>query len=167
MIAAYSLCPPAAAGRPMRILHLYISPEHNYFGHHGKPAGTAPMIEVPQVECVAGTGLRGDRFFGWKEDYKGQVTFFEHEQYERLCEKFSVMGIPPSAFRRNIITKGVDLNSLIGTEFEVQGVRFLGSAECTPCYWMNQAFAEGAEAALKGHGGLRAKILTTGTLRPS
>lgn len=151
----------------MRILHLYISPEHNYFGHHGLPAGTAPMIEVPEVECVAGTGLRGDRFFGWKQDYKGQVTFFEHEQYERLCEKFSVMGIPPSAFRRNVITKGVDLNTLIGTEFELQGVRFLGTAECTPCYWMDQAFAEGTEAALKGHGGLRAKILTDGVLRPS
>ena len=167
MITSYSLCPPAAAGRPMRILHLYISPEHNYFGHHGQPAGTAPMIEVPEVECVASTGLRGDRFFGWKQDYKGQVTFFEHEQYERLCEKFSVMGITPSAFRRNIITKGVDLNTLIGAEFEVQGVRFLGTAECTPCYWMDQAFAEGAEAALKGHGGLRAKILTDGVLRPS
>ena len=55
------------------------------------------MIEVPEVECVAGKGLVGDRFFGWKEDYKGQVTFFEHEQYERLCEKFSIMGVrlPP------------------------------------------------------------------------
>lgn len=151
----------------MQILHLYISPEHNYFGHHGQPAGTAPVIEVPQVECVAAKGLVGDRFFGWKEDYKGQVTFFEHEQYERLCEKFSVMGVPPSAFRRNIITKGVDLNTLIGVEFEVQGVRFLGMQECSPCYWMNQAFAEGAEQALKGHGGLRAKILTDGILHTS
>lgn len=151
----------------MEILHLYISPEHNYFGHHGQPAGTAPVIEVPQVECVAGKGLVGDRFFGWKDDYKGQVTFFEHEQYERLCEKLGVMGVTPSAFRRNVITKGVDLNTLIGVEFEVQGVRFLGTQECSPCYWMDQAFAEGAELALKGHGGLRAKILSDGILKTS
>jgi hypothetical protein len=64
--------------------HLYISPEHNFFGRHGQPAGTSPIIEVSEVECIAGKGLRGDRFFGWKEDYKGQVTFFEEEQYERL-----------------------------------------------------------------------------------
>lgn len=151
----------------MQILHIFISTEHNFFGHHGQPAGMAPVTEVPQVECVTGKGLVGDRFFGWKDDYKGQITFFEHEQYERLCEKLKVTGVPPSAFRRNIITRGVDLNTLIGAEFEVQGVRFLGMQECTPCYWMNQAFAEGAEEALKGHGGLRAKILSDGILRTS
>lgn len=151
----------------MRLLHIYISPEHNFFGHHGQEAGTAPMIEVEEVECVAGKGLRGDRFFGWKEDYKGQVTFFEHEQYERLCAHFGEAGLPPSVFRRNLITRGVDLNELIGTEFEVQGVRFLGTQESAPCHWMNQAFAEGAEEALKGHGGLRAKVLSDGVLRAS
>jgi MOSC domain-containing protein YiiM len=151
----------------MQILHIYISPGHNFFGHHGQPAGDAPVIEVPQVECVAGKGLVGDRFFGWKDDYKGQVTFFEQEQYERLCERFGGGDLPPSVFRRNIITRGMDLNTLIGVEFEVQGVRFLGTQECSPCHWMNQAFAEGAEAALKDHGGLRAKILSDGILRKS
>ena len=145
--------------------HLYISPEHNFFGRHGQPAGTSPIIEVSEVECIAGKGLRGDRFFGWKEDYKGQVTFFEEEQYGRLCEKFVITHLPPSVFRRNIITRGVDLNTLIGVEFDLQGVRFLGTQESAPCYWMNQAFAEGAEEALKGHGGLRAKILSNGILR--
>lgn len=149
----------------MRLRHIYISPEHNFFGHHGKPPGRAPMIEVAEVECVAGQGLRGDRFFGFKEDYKGQVTFFEHEVYEQLCAQFQVHGIEPSVFRRNIITEGVKLTSLIGQEFEVQGVRFIGTQESAPCYWMNQAFAEGAEEAMKGRGGLRARILTSGILR--
>jgi len=149
----------------VKLLHIYISPEHNYFGHHGQPAGTAPMIEVEEVECVADKGLVGDRFFGWKEDYKGQVTFFEHEVYERVCEQFQIMGLPPSVFRRNIITKGVDLNTLIGHEFEVQGVRFLGTQESAPCHWMDQAFAVGAEEAMKGKGGLRAKVLSSGVLR--
>ena len=71
----------------------------------------------------------------------------------------------PSVYRRNVITRGVDLNTLIGVEFEIQGVRFLGNSECSPCYWMDQAFGPGAEAALKGRGGLRAKILTDGVLR--
>lgn len=157
--------PSVSHAHLMQILHIYISPEHNFFGHHGQPAGQAPMLEVPTVECVAGKGLVGDRFFGFKEDYKGQVTFFAHEVYERLCEQFQIMGVPPSIFRRNVITKGVDLNTLIGQEFEVQGIRFLGTQESAPCHWMNQAFAEGAEAAMKGHGGLRAKILSGGLMQ--
>ena len=59
----------------MKIRHLFISPGHNYFGHHGQPAGRHPIIEVPEIECVAGRGVRGDRFFDFKEDYKGQITF--------------------------------------------------------------------------------------------
>lgn len=149
----------------MTLLHLYLSPEHNYFGHHGQPAGTAPMIEVPELKLVAGQGIEGDRFFGFKKDYKGQVTFFAEELYQSLCERFQVWDRPSSVFRRNIITEGQDLNALIGQEFEIQGVRFLGMAECTPCYWMDQAFHPGAEEALKNHGGLRAKILTDGVLR--
>jgi len=125
------------------------------------------MIELESIECIAGKGIVGDRFFGFKEDYKGQVTFFSQEVYERLCEQFQISDVPPSIFRRNIITHGVDLNTLIGQEFEIQGIRFLGTQESAPCYWMNQAFAEGAEEAMKGHGGLRAKILTGGTLKKS
>jgi MOSC domain-containing protein YiiM len=64
-----------------------------------------------------------------------------------------------------VLTRGVDLNTLIGSEFEVQGVRFEGVRECSPCYWMDQAFAPGAEAWLKGRGGLRARILTAGWLK--
>jgi len=67
--------------------------------------------------------------------------------------------------RRNVITRSVDLNELIGQEFEVQGVRFLGTEECRPCYWMDSVFAPGAQQFLKGRGGLRARILTDGLLR--
>ena len=67
--------------------------------------------------------------------------------------------------RRNVITAGVDLNSLIGKKFILQGVEFEGTCECSPCYWMDAAIAPGAEAALQGRGGLRARILTGGKLR--
>jgi MOSC domain-containing protein YiiM len=59
----------------------------------------------------------------------------------------------------------VDLNTLIGREFEIQGVRFYGTDECRPCYWMDRAIAPGAEDFLKGRGGLRAQILSDSTLR--
>jgi MOSC domain-containing protein YiiM len=149
----------------IRIEHLYVSPGHNYFGHHGKPADEHPMIEVPAIECVSGRGIRGDRFFDYKPDYKGQITFFDAQIYDELCGVFQVIDRELSAFRRNVITRGIDLNTLINQEFTIQGVTFLGTAECSPCYWMDQAFAPGTEAALKGRGGLRAKILTDGILR--
>lgn len=123
------------------------------------------MVEVAAVECVAGKGLVGDRFFGFKEDYKGQATFFAMEVHEDLCRILAVYDRAPSVFRRNILTRGADLNGLVGKRFELQGVEFEGVAECTPCYWMDQAFGPGAEAALKNRGGLRARILTNGLLR--
>ena len=149
----------------MRIRHIFISPGHNFVGHHAKPPGEHPSLDVREVRLLAGRGIEGDRYLDFKDDYKGQVTFFEHEVYEKICEKFGVRDKSPDIFRRNIITEDVDLNALIGTEFDVQGVRFLGTQECAPCHWMNTVFAEGAEAALKGHGGLRAKILNDGVLR--
>ena len=148
-----------------RIRQLFISPGHNFFGHHEQPPGENPIVAVPEVRCVAGRGIEGDRFFDYKPDYKGQITFFAWETYERMCAQFGVRDKSPGVFRRNIITEGLDLNALIGVEFEVQGVRFLGTQESAPCHWMNEAFAEGAEDALKGHGGLRAKILTDGIVR--
>ena len=149
----------------MTVEHLYISPEHNYFGHHGQPAGQSPVIELDEASLVAGKGIEGDRFFGWKEDYKGQITFFSHEVYKDLCASLNVTDTPPSVFRRNVIVSGIDLNSLIGQEFILQGIRFRGICECSPCHWMDQAFHPGAESALKGRGGLRARILTSGILR--
>ena len=149
----------------MKIRNIYISREHNFFGHAGKPAGEAPAIELEQAECVAGKGILGDRFFGYKTDYRGQITFFEFGWYQKLCEHFGISHLPPSGFRRNVITEDIDLNTLIGVEFEVQGVKFLGTEECKPCYWLDQVFGAGTEKFLEGHGGLRARILTDGFIR--
>jgi len=149
------------------IRHLYISPDHNFFGHHGGPAGKSPVTEMDQIECVAGKGICGDRFFDYRENYKGQITFFAFEIFEQLCEELEIFDKSLSVFRRNVVTEGADLNELIGEEFMIQGVRFLGTEECKPCYWMDEAFALGAEKFLRGRGGLRAVILSDGKLRAS
>jgi MOSC domain-containing protein YiiM len=150
---------------PVQIRQLYISPGHNFFGHHGQAPGENQTLPVAEIECVAGRGILGDRFFDYKPGYKGQITFFELEVFAAISREFGVRDKAPSAFRRNVITEGADLNSLIGMEFEIQGVHFRGEEECRPCHWMNGAFAPGAEQFLKGRGGLRATILTGGKLR--
>ena len=149
----------------IRVCHIFISPGHNFVGHHKKPPGEHALLEVDSVECVAGRGLRGDRYFDHKEDYDGQITFFAMEVFDALRRELELPTAQPQATRRNVFTRGVDLNTLVGKEFEIQGVRFAGVEECSPCYWMNQALGDGAEKFLKNRGGLRARILTDGVLR--
>jgi len=146
------------------IHHLFVSPGHNFFGRHGMPAATHGAVEVEQVSCRAGRGIEGDRFFDYKEDYKGQITFFAWDTYTAIKATLKVPALLPSAFRRNVLIEGLDLNALIGRRFRLGGIDFEGTVEAKPCYWMEQAVAPGAEAWLLGRGGLRAKILTDGML---
>ncbi len=150
---------------PVLVEHLYISAAHNFVGHHGRPPGQTPILEVPIVHCIAGRGIEGDRYFDRLENHKGQITFFAAEVYADLCAQLGIRDRAPSVLRRNVITRGLNLNALIDREFELQGVRFFGVEESRPCYWMNLAFGPGAESALQGHGGLRARILSSGPLR--
>ncbi len=147
------------------VRQIFISPGHNFFGRYGKAAGTHPAVEVDKVECVAGMGLKGDRFFGHRPDYKGQVTFFSGEVWRQLQARFNLPAFVPSVLRRNVIVEGDDLNALIGRRFALQGVEFEATEECRPCCWMDQAVAQGAEEWLKGRGGLRCRVLLGGTLR--
>ncbi len=148
----------------MIIEQIFISPGHNYFGHHGKPPDQFHRMALQQIECVAGHGIRGDRFFDYRNDYKGQITFFSSEVFAELARAFGLTNSSAGVLRRNVIVSGIDLNDLIGLDFEVQGVRFRGTAHCKPCYWMDKAIALGAEKFLAGRGGLRAKILTDGII---
>lgn len=147
------------------IRHIFISGGHDFFGRFGEEPGLSPVTEVDSVECVAGRGIRGDRFFDYKPDFKGQITFFEWETYEALWRSFPMVLRDPGASRRNVVTVGMDLNALIGEEFEVGGVRFWGSEESSPCAWMDRVIAQGAREFLAGRGGLRARILKDGVLR--
>ena len=149
----------------MEICHLYISHGHNFFGHHGREPDDYPVTEVEMIECAAGHGIHGDRFFDYREDYKGQITFFSLEVFDELCEALQLQHCSPALVRRNVMTRSIDLNQLIGQDFEVQGVHFHGTGECRPCYWMDRAIAPGAEKFLIGRGGLRARILSNGQLR--
>lgn len=122
-------------------------------------------MEVDAIQCVAGRGIEGDRFFDYKEDYKGQITFFAWEDYEAIKREFSVASLSAGAFRRNVLVAGLSLAELEGRRFVMQGVEFEGTGEAKPCYWMNQAVAPGAEEWLRGHGGMRARITRSGMLR--
>lgn len=149
----------------VEILHLLVSGGHNYRGRHGKGSLINHVEEFSSIECVAGRGIRGDRYFDYKEDFKGQITFFQEETRQAVKEHFGLASLQPSAFRRNVVIRGVVLKDLIGHRFTMQGLEFEGAEEAKPCYWMDEACAEGVEDFLKGRGGLRARIRVGGNLQ--
>jgi MOSC domain-containing protein YiiM len=148
----------------MIVVRVFICPEHIYAGHFGGPAGLAPMAEVDRARVVAGKGIVGDRYFDHRTDYKGQVTFFSEEVWLRLQRELKRFDRGPDVLRRNLLVRGAELPSLIGEEFEVQGVRFAGAEHCKPCFWMDQAFGAKALSRLSAWigGGLRARVLSDG-----
>jgi hypothetical protein len=163
--------PAAATGSPpppwdAELLQIFISAGHDYWGRQGEGRLQNGITELKEIECVAGMGLRGDRYFGYKPDFKGQVTFFDFAVVEEVRHHFKLPKLPASVFRRNLIVRGVDLQEWGKRRFTFQGIEFEGSQECKPCHWMDRVIADGGEEFLKGkfRGGLRAKILTSGIL---
>jgi molybdopterin synthase catalytic subunit len=148
------------------LLEIWISEGNDFRGRHEQGRLDHGIRGVSEVECVAGMGLRGDRYFGYKPDFKGQVTFFDAAAVQAVRDRFSQPELSGSLFRRNLIVRGVDLAEWVGKRFRFQGVEFEASEECKPCYWMDEAVAPGAEEFLKANfrGGLRARILSDGVL---
>lgn len=143
---------------------LYISSGHDFKGRHGMERLDHGNTPVPSVECIEGKGLVGDRYFGYKDDFKGQMTFISLEAIRSVERELGQEIQDRSLFRRNAVASGADLNSLVGKTFVLGDVRFYGTEQCAPCYWMDRAIGEGALAAMENRGGLRCRILTSGTL---
>ncbi len=148
----------------VEVTHLFISSGHNYFGRHGLGSEDHVITDCDELELVAGRGVVNDRFFDYEEDYKGQITLFDHATYVRVKEHFDLPGLEPMAFRRNVVVKGVDLMSLVDERFMLGDIELTGSQEAKPCYWMDEACAPGVEKFLRGYGGLRCRIVTGGML---
>jgi len=145
-------------------MNIWISPGHDFVGRHGKGRLENGLEPRQSVSCVAGKGIEGDRYFDHKENYKGQVTFFSEDVAADLEQALDLPGLDRSAMRRNVLLKGIDLNTLVGKRFRLGDLILTGSEECSPCYWMNEAVGPGAHEWLKGNGGLRCRIETGGIL---
>src|SRR5262245_22379089 len=125
---------------------------------------------VEQVEAVAGRGLTGDRYFrkeGTFSDKDGpdrEVTLIEMEALEGLAREYEIK-LEPSQSRRNLLTRGVPLNHLVGCEFSIGDVVLRGIRLCEPCGHLESLTCTGVRKGLVHRGGLRAQIVRGGTLR--
>lgn len=156
---------PGAQSAEVFIHHLFTSPGHNFYGHHEKPPGEHEIVEHETIDLEAGRGIPGDRFYDYKDDYKGQLTFIDLAVVNDVRDYASNPDLPAAAFRRNVVVSGVDLNDWIGKRFRLNGVLLEGSEHCKPCYWMDKACGrEGTEALMENRGGLRCRIVENGTL---
>ena len=145
---------------PLKIHHIFTSPEHHYFTREKFDVGDAPTLEHDSIELKAGQGLKDDRF----EFSKYPITFFSLEVAQEVCKNMDIE-LDIKLFRRNIIISGVHLNSLIGKRFKIDGVEFEGLAHCAPCTWMNAVMKKGVYAQMRGRGGLRVKVIESGVLK--
>jgi MOSC domain-containing protein YiiM len=154
---------------PITLEHIFVSPGHNYFGKPKSGPGPHPTVDLDEAEVRAGRGLVGDRYYGVPAHYEAQITLIAAEVFAALLAELGREGLSPILTQRNIVTRGANLNQLIGQEFAIDcgagPVQFMGTKPCSPCSWMDAMLGTGAHAFLRGRGGLRARILSDGTLR--
>jgi MOSC domain-containing protein YiiM len=136
---------------------------------HIAAAAGAPIQQLQSVEAIAGRGLQGDRYFdgtGYWSRHPGvsrEITLIEIESIEALQREKNVT-LSPGDTRRNIITRGVPLNHLVGCEFQVGAVRLRGTRLCELCDYLERLTIKGVLTGLLHPGGLRADILSSGTI---
>jgi len=120
-------------------------------------------VAVDSARVVAGQGIEGDRYFlgkGSFSHWRGTgraLTLVEAEALEDV-------GLSSAAARRNVVTRGVDLNALVGVRFRVGGVDCLGRRLCEPCRHLERLEGDGLMRSLAGRGGLRADVLGDGVV---
>lgn len=125
----------------------------------------APIESVPQVECEVGQGLQGDHHSKSRPGGKRQVTLIQAEHLPvvaALCGKESVS---PDLLRRNIVVSGINLVSLKKFRFRIGGALLEGTGECAPCSLMETNLGPGGYQAMRGHGGITARVLQGGMIR--
>lgn len=133
-------------------------------------AATSPMRAVAEVHAVAGKGLEGDRYFKQTGTFSNEpglgrdVTLIEFEAVQALKRDYGI-DLSAADARRNIVTRGVALNHLIGREFKVGEVTLRGVRLCEPCAHLENLSRKGVMRGLVHRGGLRADILTGGMIR--
>ena len=87
------------------ITHLTLSPGHNYSGHHGREPDAHPIIEKDALECVAGRGIVGDRYFDFAENFKGQITFFDLAVFRNMIMLLGVEDRRPTVVRAQCFSR--------------------------------------------------------------
>jgi MOSC domain-containing protein YiiM len=124
---------------------------------------------VERVRAVPGQGLEGDRYFAgdgtfFEQRKPGQdVTLIEAEALEALAREHGI-DLAPGTARRNVVTRGIGLNDLVGRRFRVGAVECVGNRLCDPCSHLQKMTQPGVLKGLVNRGGLRADVIAPGEI---
>jgi MOSC domain-containing protein YiiM len=133
------------------------------------PESTAAMEALARAELKAGIGVEGDRYAAGRGRFSAagrsgqELTLVEAEAIEALAHEHGVELAAADA-RRNVVTRGIDLNALVGRRFRIGAVSCYGQRLAEPCTWLQQMTPPGTLRGLVHRGGLRADILVSGVV---
>jgi len=128
-----------------------------------RPARDVPIRAVDSAVAVTGVGLEGDRYTGGSG--KRGVTLIQAEHLPAIAALSGHAEVTPVTLRRNLVVSGIPLIALKGRRFRVGEVLLEGTAPCDPCSKMEVALGAGGYNALRGMGGLCARVITGGALK--
>ena len=128
-----------------------------------RPARGDAMIELERAELVAGEGLVGDRFSG-RNDNPRQVTLIQYEHLAVIAACVGRKAVAPALLRRNMAISGINLLALKDKRFRLGTALLEFSGPCHPCSRMETALGAGGYNALRGHGGITARVVESGSV---
>lgn len=119
-----------------------------------------PLTERSNVYVSIEQGIEGDHYQG--KNRKRQVTLIQKEHIEAVASLMSLEKIDPSYLRRNIVVSGINLLAFKGLKFKIGKVVLEMTGFCHPCSRMEKNLGLGGYNAMRGHGGITAKVITSG-----
>lgn len=128
-----------------------------------RPARNEPMIACQEVQIGIGTGLQGDRYNG-RADSTRQVTLIQQEHLPVIAACLHRETVAPALLRRNIVVSGINLLALKDKTFCVGDVVLEFTGLCHPCSKMEKQLGPGGYNAMRGHGGITARVLKAGEI---
>ena len=128
-----------------------------------RPAQRAPVQAVASVRAEAGLGLIGDRY-AESPGTKRQVTLIQAEHLPVIAALTGHAVVPPEWLRRNLVVSDINLLALKDRQFRIGEVLLEGTGLCHPCSRMEEVLGPGGYNAMRGHGGIIARVLNGGSL---
>lgn len=128
-----------------------------------RPKKKEPLVEVNSVKASTESGLLGDHFAGTYTK-KRQVTLIQAEHLPVVASFIGAEKIDPGLLRRNIVVQGINLLALKEKQFKIGEAVFETTGTCQPCSRMETNLGEGGYNAMRGHGGITAKVVVGGVI---
>lgn len=128
-----------------------------------RPAREQAVTIIDQALAIEGRGLEGDHYSA--KNGKRQVTLIQGEHLDAVKSMLKMTALDPSLTRRNIVVRGINLTALKGKKFKIGESLFEYTGECHPCSRMEENLGRGGYNAMRGHGGITAKIVKSGKIK--